>query len=680
MNTGNVFASDSVYATATLGAGEQATITTGTFNFDASMPASMSVTSVQLEFAGYSSVGNAWILYNGDRTVSRVMTGARVVYTIDISALVTLSRSYFLNATFQTTLTAIGGTSGGTFQLDYVKIIVNYDPAGTGSSTIETFGTVDYRAPEQIHVPRYQVEVRNLGQPTKHELVTIMDEYESMTITRKFQQPDEFSITFHRENKATDPLLHMYPIYDTDGVTLLGYKQQAVVRVLRDGHEEISSLIEKRSFRMAGSDPGTGHWTVSGWDLASGLLRRRTVLPTAGLDSDDQSAVTPGAAISHYVTNNYITPVTGGSGRGNSATGALSDLRIGYVTTRGFAVTWTAANQILTDMVTQICQSGAVGYRSYCDLAIGQAVIDIYAGVDRTFPDTTGGGILLSFGLENVLALEYEDDGFQVVNYVRVGGSGIGANRITSDVTSTYSINKYGQAESYYDWRMGGTSTAALTSAGQARVRSKASGERVSVTMIDNGTLGYRTKWDVGDTVTVAIPDVDVLTDLQIVQVTTTLNPGEKPTIAITFGTQPTTPEKVITQIQQDLFSATQQPPQEYGVTISREVVGHTAAADADFVATPRVGAIEIAKDIITSNVRIGVKTSTGWVTGPPILHNEVQPSKMLSGPGKVAATDGDFASTPPDGATAVVWDTSTGDIRLSVRGNGAWKTSGVLV
>lgn len=50
-----------------------------------------------------------------------------------------------------------------------------------------------------------------------------------------------------------------------------------------------------------------------------------------------------------------------------------------------------------------------------------------------------------------------------------------------------------------------------------------------------------------------------------------------------------------------------------------------------------------------------------------------------ISGAGKTNAADGDFVAVPGDGTTAVVMNSTTGDVYFCVRANGAWKAHGPL-
>jgi hypothetical protein len=59
-------------------------------------------------------------------------------------------------------------------------------------------------------------------------------------------------------------------------------------------------------------------------------------------------------------------------------------------------------------------------------------------------------------------------------------------------------------------------------------------------------------------------------------------------------------------------------------------------------------------------------------VTGQMRVSDGVQ-GKYLTGAGKTTVVDGDFVTAPPDGTTAVHWDSTASKSYLSVRASGTW-------
>lgn len=547
-NPSNLGAADTNYTTVTCAAAQSATLRLKGFTGFA-IPDGAVVTSVVLTVrAMYSTSINAGAITaraeknlvvtgRAYASTNNPLNGVFQTLTLDLTNLASWDSTYFSDNVLSIQLISTGGSDGGSFTYDYATVTVTYNPAGSGTSTFRTrsFGVL---ASVPRHTPpRVQVEIRDEGLPNHFELQAVVDRISQITYTRRLNAAGEFTLAVPQTAA------------DIGAIT----SRRAVVRVVREGREEFAGLVMNRKAKFAKEGRGVWLWTLTGQDM-SAIFRRRSILVPAGQTVATYTGL-PGPVIQSVLADNYMGT---NSGRRGGIT-SVADARMGFVTQAGVTQTYTASNQTLVDFITSITQAGNIGYRTRLDLTKGQTVVDCYAGVNRTFPNGPGGGVLFSFTAENLIDCEYEDDGLSLVNRLYVGGSGSGSDRTIVTVNDTPSQADWGLQEGFLDYRIGGANSSALTTAGNLFLKALTATERISATFQETDGCRYRIHWDVGDTVTVEIPDLDLLIDLQITAVTVTINQGDAyPELTVQFGLPPMNPFKMLGRMRQEYWSALQ--------------------------------------------------------------------------------------------------------------------------
>ena len=167
--------------------------------------------------------------------------------------------------------------------------------------------------------------------------------------------------------------------------------------------------------------------------------------------------------------------------------------------------------------------------------------------------------------------------------------------------------------ESTIDFRIGGYTAAALTTAGRAYLKTRSESQRFSITVVDTGALGYGTLWDVGDIISVRVPDIIGTIDLQVAEVTTTLAPNAPPALSISLGYAPRQIDTILSSIISQVQITGQSLPEETANAIYLEGAGKTAPVSGDFHVPPPNGSIAVVKNTTTGDVFISVLANSVW-------------------------------------------------------------------
>lgn len=392
---------------------------------------------------------------------------------------------------------------------------------------------------------RYTLVSRNLNTLA---VVGEIPVYRNMTWQRRDLEAGSFSLTVPRKRQVTRR------VYDADedewsetsaeesygDLIALG----RLIEVRRDDGDgnvfEFAGVITDRELK-AGAD----QWTLTGPDLKGWFLERRVV----GAEAAETVAATAGeTAMKGYVDDH-------GGTSGNPFADELDvDWDIEADSARGTDVDFTALRRnLLREVLVPIGrQSGLWHDVVIVEDGTPHYEYRVYEQTDATV-DT--GAIPFSVSWDNVADMTYRESIRGVANALAVLGAGTGDTRTVREAEDTDHINAHGRTEGLLDAR-DATTNDELDEQGATAI---ADGIRGSVQVTADPLLtgvgaAYRSDWDIGDIVTIAIPEEDISADRLIVGVEVVLEQrGSEPDERIRMhlgDVEQTLPRVVARQLQ----------------------------------------------------------------------------------------------------------------------------------
>jgi len=355
-------------------------------------------------------------------------------------------------------------------------------------------------------------------------LLGAIPQYTSLTYKRRDVVQGEFQLALHRNTIEPD-------LISADRIFVVQRHDDEISDVLGDDiGAEFAGVILHRVY-----DAITETWTVRGPDL-KWLLAGAQVVPASGQEYDAVNSVPAETALKGYVSRQLVNPSDS-----DRAIGAMLDgvtFEIEADAARGTTVSFNGRHvNLLTSVLQPIATSGNLLH----DVVIvtdGTLILGYRYQVREPVDATRSTGavpVVFSTGWDNVAALRYEENYLSVPNAVYVLGQGEGASRTVRTVLDSGSLATRFRREASIDSRNNATD-AALDLDGQTVIdQAQAAARRVDAQPLPIGPARYRTDWDLGHDVTIAIPEIGVEFDRRIVEVSVTLNAqGEQ--IAVALG------------------------------------------------------------------------------------------------------------------------------------------------
>ncbi len=336
--------------------------------------------------------------------------------------------------------------------------------------------------------------------------------YIDLTWTRKDVDAGHFALTIHR---------------DVVDQSLL--ERNLLLEVLRDSTFEFAGVIRRRRINSV-----SNIWTLAGPDLKGFFLGRRNVAISA---EDAQNGVIAETALKHYVDAN------GGPGAAaarrfatelDTATWAIEADQA-----RGGSVDFTVIRKnLLKGALIPVARSGDV-------------IHDIILLADRsgyeyqvslpTDATVASGAVPFSVSWDNVSELIYDEDMEDLRNAISVLGAGSGGSRTIREVTDAASIVEDFRSEGFTDAR-DATTNDQLDLVGQTEIADRIR-ESISTNAqpLQQGPSEYRTDWDVGWDVTIAIAELGISIDRRVVEAQISVSARDEENIRIRVGRSPRT-------------------------------------------------------------------------------------------------------------------------------------------
>lgn len=320
----------------------------------------------------------------------------------------------------------------------------------------------------------------------------VIDSFISLRWRRKYYSAGEFEL-----------VVAPYP----NNINLLSHKDNIIVR---EDYTE-AALIDTIEFSDNGKEV---QLHVSG-NFLSYLLKRRIikkVLQYKGNIIDGQKQLL-----------REMTPLT-------------SDFEIEPTTIPSEEVEFQCTYKNVYDYECNLSQIGNIGFRIVPNIENKIFRFENYAGLNRTRNQVLNERYSFSAKLNNCEKVNYIDTLIDKCNYVLVGGTGEGTNRILVEVKEG-DAEGFDLFETFLDAKSesnNNLSTAeyknVLTTKGKEKLKEET--QQIEVTAL---STDYKVKWDLGDIVDIDIDDWKITTQLRITEVEEVIENGTK-SIYPTFG------------------------------------------------------------------------------------------------------------------------------------------------
>lgn len=193
--------------------------------------------------------------------------------------------------------------------------------------------------------------------------------------------------------------------------------------VMREDDESHAMFIERVVVTTDAEEGNT--ITASGRCLKSVLARR--IIPAQTILTG-----TVAQGIGRLLAENIISPTV--------AARAIENFALGSFTAGTESMTKQFTGDNLAEAVIEICRSYGLGWDVRVDLSTKKMLFDLYAGVDRSYQQSTNPFVVFSPEYENLVNTTYEENDAEFKNVAIVGGEGEGAARrfvTTGDLEAT---------------------------------------------------------------------------------------------------------------------------------------------------------------------------------------------------------------------------------------------------
>lgn len=242
---------------------------------------------------------------------------------------------------------------------------------------------------------------------TNLDPISIADIYESFIWTDRYYECGDFELYTSIEGAIPDHIKQDY--------------------YLQNPNSEHVMVIEKLAIKTD-SENGN-HLTVTGRSLES-ILDRRVIWKQTTLTGNFQNG------IKRILTENIISPSDNSRKINNFVFEASDDPVITKLT---IDAQYTGNN--VYDVICSLCREKKVGFKITINDS-KQFVFKLYAGVDRSYQQTTNPYVIFSPSFDNIVNSNYVESKSALKNVVLVAGEGEGSERKYASVGSSSGLNR----------------------------------------------------------------------------------------------------------------------------------------------------------------------------------------------------------------------------------------------
>ncbi|MBP2173107.1 Gp37-like protein [Methanococcus voltae] len=247
------------------------------------------------------------------------------------------------------------------------------------------------------------------------------------------------------------------------------------------------------------------------------IFKDRIITPLSGQTHDSINS-TAETVLKHYVTNCL---------RGS---GVYEKLVVSFNNSRGNTIEYQARYENLYDTLIKIAQLSGLGQRVY--YKDGSLIYDIVESKNRTYNQDINDMVEFSNRFGNITDVEYQEELAESKNFIYIGGSGEGLNRIIKTYNNSSSEELKEVFLDAKDLKEEELINRGIQKLQEYREKIVLKGK------VLNQPFEYGSDWDLGDVVSVYYDKRDLLFNLKIVKVREVFE-IDKTCIEVTFGDEP---------------------------------------------------------------------------------------------------------------------------------------------
>jgi hypothetical protein len=330
-------------------------------------------------------------------------------------------------------------------------------------------------------------------------LITEIDQYESMFFTRSWSGIGSMEIRINRYIKGADLL------------------SKGTLIMVGDSRHKVY-IIKHRDIELTEGGKLSEMWSIKALSL-KGVLSQRITLPpsTTAYDSKQGDAET---VMKHYVENNVISPF--------DQNRVIDNLAIEDNLGRGQGVSWQSRFKNLAEELRAISLFSGIGWNISIDIQQLKWVFEVEEGRDLTVNQTSLPPVIFSPQFDSLHSLRYTESELNYKNIAYVAGQGQGVDRKLLELGGDSGLNRH---EIFIDARdipnededqqprLEQDIIDDLTERGQQQLSELTQERYLEGQMLTNSSFKYEKDYDLGDIVTIQNTDWNVTMDARITEI-----------------------------------------------------------------------------------------------------------------------------------------------------------------
>lgn len=246
------------------------------------------------------------------------------------------------------------------------------------------------------------------------ELLTEIDQYESLQITRSWHGIGELELHINRYMRDVDKLQR--------GNIIFPHNKLNKAYIIR--HKEIELNEDGKA---------SENWVIRALPLKSWIAQRITYPPShTAYDNKSDNAE---SVILHYVNNNVINP--------SDSKRKIDNLVLADNENRGININWQSRFKNLAEEIVEISLLSGLGWNIDIDLDNQQFVFRVLEGRDLSVNQSTLPPAIFSPEFGTLKELSYVESDLNYMNYAIVAGQGEGVDRRVIKVGNSEGYERY---------------------------------------------------------------------------------------------------------------------------------------------------------------------------------------------------------------------------------------------
>lgn len=315
------------------------------------------------------------------------------------------------------------------------------------------------------------------------ELVTEIDTYESMIVTRKWHDIGELDVKINRH---------------TDGADLLSKGTILMV----GGDLNKAFIIKHREIELDENGKESEVWTIKAPSLKS-ILSQRITIPPDGV-AYDKIEDTADKVMRHYVESNVSNPV--------DPDRVIPNVFIDTTVVTQDTLSWSSRYKDVSQEMVEMSKLTGLGWNLKLDFQQKKWAFVVEKGRDLTVNQTSNPPVIFSPEFDSLQSISYSESDLNYKNVAIVAGPNEGVDRIVTNVGSAAGVNRH---EAFIDARDIQDETengetiplseveAELTDRGEKKLSELQQEKYLNGQVLTKSPFLYEVDYDLGDIVTI---------------------------------------------------------------------------------------------------------------------------------------------------------------------------------